>query len=186
MVQTRDSLRLFLRQVSAVQPLALTMVFTLGLLLLIFGLQIGTTAIRQNDRCPEGWTQLNNRCYIFKETSLTFDLAEKSCVQLGGHLASIQNDIQRAVVNELTQAAIDVSGVWIGLCLLSGSPLWTDGSDIEFGIEEVRSQPDGCVKIELSEFAWLTEDREMNLPYICARDVFQCALICSTEDLHLI
>nr|XP_061814225.1 dromaiocalcin-2-like [Nerophis lumbriciformis] len=147
-----------------------------------FGYRLGN--FQWGDRCPEGWTQLNNRCYIFIEKTSPFDIAQESCEILGGDLVSIQNDMELAVVNELAKNAIDLSDVWIGLSVFEvGSVMWTDGSDTDFAkIELIDLMPGGCVAIDTSDIVWKIVDCDSPLPYICARDVFQCALICKEED----
>ena len=41
--------------------------------------------------CPPGGFEYNSICYIFNQTESGFYKAELSCIQAGGHLASIHD-----------------------------------------------------------------------------------------------
>ena len=41
--------------------------------------------------CPPGSIEYNSICYIFNQTESGFYKAELSCIQAGGHLASIHD-----------------------------------------------------------------------------------------------
>ncbi|XP_061641726.1 galactose-specific lectin nattectin-like isoform X2 [Phyllopteryx taeniolatus] len=140
--------------------------------------------MRTGDRCPEGWTQLNNRCYIYKDEYLTFDQAESACKLSGGKLASIHTHLQTVVVNELIEVPFKENGVWIGLYTdVQGEPMWTDGSNVVFDFELQEFLPAGCVAIQINGFQWSLTECTTEQPYICARDVFQCVSICKEDKL---
>ncbi|XP_077385904.1 snaclec bothroinsularin subunit beta-like isoform X2 [Festucalex cinctus] len=157
------------------------------LLLLICGIgQLFTGAESQSDRCPPGWTQLNNRCYFFRSQRLTFDEAENDCKVLGGHLVSVHSRLELAVVNELVQLQQASSLVWIGLYGNEANLAWTDGSDVDFTNGLISFSENGCVAINIDDdengFAWIAIECERLQQYVCARDVFQCVSICMQED----
>ncbi|XP_061641131.1 galactose-specific lectin nattectin-like isoform X2 [Phyllopteryx taeniolatus] len=135
--------------------------------------QAGSTS--KSDRCPEGWTQLNNRCYIYKNESLTFEHAECACKLLGGNLVSIRTNLQSVVVNELIDAPVNVSGVWIGPSNIEDKTIWTDEASGEW--------PDvGCLEIQTNGLAWDLTNCNTRQPYVCARDVLQCVSICKGDQ----
>ncbi|XP_061758510.1 alpha-N-acetylgalactosamine-specific lectin-like isoform X2 [Nerophis ophidion] len=86
-----------------------------------------------NLRCPKGWTQLEDQCYIFQNINKTYAEAENICNVFGGHLASIHSRLENSLVIELVQEA-SADYAWIGLygAFKDGSFLWTDGSEVDF------------------------------------------------------
>ncbi|XP_061825986.1 snaclec B1-like [Nerophis lumbriciformis] len=65
-------------------------------------------------KCPEGWTQLEDHCYIFQAENRTYADAESTCNLLGGHLASIHSELENELVIELVREAC-ADYAWIGL-----------------------------------------------------------------------
>ncbi|XP_061688306.1 C-type lectin galactose-binding isoform-like [Syngnathoides biaculeatus] len=141
----------------------------------------------QSDRCPVDWTLLNNRCYISKNEFLTFDEAENSCNLLGGSLVSIHSNLENAVVKELIEFLPQGGDTWIGLFTdAEGVTMWTDASNTEFTVNFEGFLEEGCVAIEENdiEYVWAVRDCNTAIPYICARDIFQCASICVEDKVH--
>ncbi|XP_019735111.1 type-2 ice-structuring protein-like isoform X2 [Hippocampus comes] len=145
-----------------------------------------TSTYFSGDRCPAGWTQLNNRCFIYQNNAETFDQAEKSCNLLRGNLVSIHSDMELAVVNELTTLSLDAIAIWIGLSKtdLAGDVMWTDGSETEFAESQLAGSIDvGCIAIQTNDLVWDVTDCGTNLTYICGRDVLQCVSLCVAEAI---
>nr|XP_057940060.1 C-type lectin mannose-binding isoform-like [Doryrhamphus excisus] len=64
--------------------------------------------------CPEGWTQVNDRCYILQTDHRNFSDAESICNIIGGNLASIRDDVENFVVFAVARLGQSVPA-WIGL-----------------------------------------------------------------------
>ncbi|XP_068508483.1 snaclec agglucetin subunit alpha-1 isoform X2 [Syngnathus scovelli] len=137
---------------------------------------------QSDSRCPPGWVQLNNHCFFLKGDQLPFDEAEQSCKELGGNLASIHNRFEQAVVNEFTTLTLDATNVWIGLSVNSTGLMWTDGSETSFASFEFSGiSTVGCYSITPDNFVWTVTGCDVDLPYVCVRDVFQCVSLCQTQ-----
>ncbi|XP_057692862.1 galactose-specific lectin nattectin-like [Corythoichthys intestinalis] len=122
--------------------------------------------------CPEGWTQLDCKCYIYQSEARDFADAEAVCQILGGNMVSITSDLENAVVQELSDA--DTS-VWIGLYdnIEDGTYFWTDGTNNDydnFGDSQPDSTSGNCVEMETESGTWLTEDCTNEYPYVCIKD----------------
>ncbi|XP_061908281.1 ladderlectin-like [Entelurus aequoreus] len=152
------------------------MAFTLRVFVLLCGLSAlmpGAWSVPKNPNicCPEGWTQLDARCYIFKAESRTFIDAESVCNILGGNLVSILS----ALENSLVQKLILVSGAseaWIGLhdAVEDDQFFWTDGSEFKFeNFAQGEPGNDECVVIQTSG-TWEGESCDDPEPYVCLRD----------------
>ncbi|XP_019735109.1 snaclec purpureotin subunit beta-like isoform X1 [Hippocampus comes] len=160
--------------------------FLCGISHLITGTPAQDGTATKSDRCPAGWTQLNNRCFIYQNNAETFDQAEKSCNLLRGNLVSIHSDMELAVVNELTTLSLDAIAIWIGLSKtdLAGDVMWTDGSETEFAESQLAGSIDvGCIAIQTNDLVWDVTDCGTNLTYICGRDVLQCVSLCVAEAI---
>ena len=83
---------------------------------------------------------LNGKCYISMNTRSTWESAEKSCVEWGGHLASIHSDLENYVVNSIRDTR---DFTWIGLSdtATNGVYVWTDGTEFDYNNFN-PSQPD--------------------------------------------
>ncbi|NWY51314.1 MRC1 protein, partial [Chionis minor] len=83
--------------------------------------------------CPEDWLLFKNQCYkIFGSAYGYWHTARRSCISLGGNLASIHNEQVQAF---LTYHLKDVSSdPWIGLndLLSELNFVWADGSAVSY------------------------------------------------------
>ncbi|KAM6101738.1 macrophage mannose receptor 1-like isoform 1-T1 [Theristicus caerulescens] len=83
--------------------------------------------------CPEDWLLFKNQCYKFFGSSYEYwHTARRTCMSLGGNLASIHNEQVQAF---LTYHLKDVSNdPWIGLndILSELNFVWTDGSAVSY------------------------------------------------------
>ncbi|XP_077463242.1 galactose-specific lectin nattectin-like [Stigmatopora argus] len=104
------------------------MAFTLHSLFLLCGISAlltGVFAVRKQhfkedkncgSGCPQGWTQLGSRCFIYQDASLPFVDADNVCRILGGNLASVHSALEYSVVLELAKAASQSTrDIWLGL-----------------------------------------------------------------------
>ncbi|XP_077453630.1 snaclec 3-like [Stigmatopora argus] len=135
------------------------MALTLRSLLLLGGLIGMMTGVRafptkhlKDVSCPEGWTQLDCKCYIYQDEERDFADAEAVCNILGGNLVSITSDLENAVIRELVTAGIGIasgagagvfSPIWIGYHdgVETGNFMWTDGEISSY--ENFVSPPPG-------------------------------------------
>ncbi|XP_054655737.1 galactose-specific lectin nattectin-like [Dunckerocampus dactyliophorus] len=134
------------------------MVFALHfvfLLCVMSGLLTASQSQSDNDHCPDGWTQLDNRCYIFKSEKRDFSDAESICRGYGGNLVSIHSDLENAVVRELIRRGSAVfDDTWIGLhdTVQEGDMMWTDGSVTDyFDYGDGEPTGDDCVEMQESD-----------------------------------
>uniref|UniRef100_A0A8C6UTB4 C-type lectin domain-containing protein n=1 Tax=Neogobius melanostomus TaxID=47308 RepID=A0A8C6UTB4_9GOBI len=79
--------------------------------------------------CTMGWSRFGTRCFKFFNSEKTWTMAEESCNNLGGNLASIHSDEENAFINGLINGPawlggndMDQEGVW----------MWTDGSPWDY------------------------------------------------------
>ncbi|NXE05186.1 MRC1 protein, partial [Lophotis ruficrista] len=83
--------------------------------------------------CPEDWLLFKNQCYKFFGSSYEYwHTARRTCMNLGGNLASIHNEQVQAF---LTYHLKDVSNdPWIGLndILIELNFVWADGSAVSY------------------------------------------------------
>ncbi|XP_019719077.1 lactose-binding lectin l-2-like [Hippocampus comes] len=124
------------------------------------------------NRCPEGWVELEHRCYIYQSQEMTFLGAEKVCNILGGNLVSIHNSLENAVVFDLIQSG---PTAWIGLhsAILDQDFLWTDGSIVTFTAFN-SDGPDGlgnCVQFSRLDGFWQDHPCDVRAPFVCIQDV---------------
>ncbi|XP_061758187.1 galactose-specific lectin nattectin-like isoform X2 [Nerophis ophidion] len=123
--------------------------------------------------CPKGWTQLDKRCFIYKEEARSFLDAESICNLLGGNLVSILSNLENEVVLEVIKLTADpVSETWIGLHqgIETDTFLWTDGSDFKFESFELMLNAGDCAEIGNNDALWNLDDCTEEHPYVCARD----------------
>ncbi|XP_061758191.1 lithostathine-1-alpha-like [Nerophis ophidion] len=156
------------------------MMFSLSVLVLLCGIGGTLTAIvplshhRERVCCPEGWTQKDDNCYMYKAEPRTFIDAERVCNLVGGNLASISNILENAVVFQLVAKA-GGDEAWIGLhdAVKSEEYLWTDGTKFVFSnfASSVASGGDSCVVIKASgsQGEWGGEPCDDDEPYVCIR-----------------
>ncbi|XP_051924654.1 struthiocalcin-2-like isoform X3 [Hippocampus zosterae] len=145
----------------------------------IIGLEsLPNTYCVADNSCPKGWTQLNDRCFIFQDYPRAFADAESVCNILGGNLVSIDSALEYAVVLQVVQdGTSDPSAdVWIGLHRGLGDNLffWTDGSDVGFTAFNANTNPGNCVEIEDDDLRWDTDLCSLANRFVCARDVKKC------------
>ncbi|XP_061758685.1 galactose-specific lectin nattectin-like isoform X2 [Nerophis ophidion] len=135
-----------------------------------------------DNQCPEGWTRLDNRCFILGTIPMNFTAAEATCNQFGGNLASIHNQMEVSVINGLTFIR-DISEPWIGLRNEVDLDLsWTDQSEVDFFLRPSDNDGEcGTQNVDDGETFWKFSPCDTERPFVCARDVYQCVSICMQE-----
>ncbi|XP_077586262.1 macrophage mannose receptor 1-like [Stigmatopora nigra] len=160
------------------------MAFTLRSLFLLCGISAlltGVVAGRKHyskdmscdSSCPEGWTQLGSRCFIYQDVSLPFVDADNVCRILGGNLASVHSTLEYAVVLELAKAATQSNrDIWLGLHegIEYFTFLWTDGSRVDFNLIVDTDTNAACIMVNFSDTRWYREGCNVRNRFVCARD----------------
>ncbi|XP_061833298.1 snaclec alboaggregin-A subunit beta'-like [Nerophis lumbriciformis] len=156
------------------------MAFTLRVLFLLCGISGLFTGVLSNDSkkkdscCPEGWTRLDDHCYVVKDDPRTFADAEEVCQLLHGNLASVTSAVKNAVVYQLVLEE-NLSSAWIGYhdALQNSDFLWTDGSDPDAFVNFAGGSPtdSGDCVIITTDGEWSDVDCETTEAYACITDV---------------
>ncbi|XP_030608894.1 ladderlectin-like [Archocentrus centrarchus] len=93
-----------------------------------------THLVKRSYRCG-GWFEFNRRCFYYIAKPMSWARAEKNCMSLGGHLASVHNfmeyhELQRVILT----GSHEYKETWIG-----GSDaqeenhwIWSDGSTFHY------------------------------------------------------
>ncbi|RCV24237.1 hypothetical protein SETIT_5G068900v2 [Setaria italica] len=86
----------------------------LPVFLAAFVLSIGTPALARSSACPEGWqiSPVQNKCFKYISTSLSWDRSEALCRNYSGHLAALSSvqelNFSKSICGSST------SGCWVG------------------------------------------------------------------------
>ncbi|XP_077423406.1 macrophage mannose receptor 1-like [Vanacampus margaritifer] len=141
---------------------------------LLTGVWSFPTKILKDVSCPEGWTQVDCKCYIYQGEMRSFADAEAVCNILGGNLVSIHSDLECAVVQQLFLANTGSPGAWIGLheaIADNDDFIWTDGTVEDFlNFDPADSDTGDCVEMILDSGLWETADCADLEEYICNKD----------------
>uniref|UniRef100_A0A914DC92 C-type lectin domain-containing protein n=1 Tax=Acrobeloides nanus TaxID=290746 RepID=A0A914DC92_9BILA len=108
--------------------------------------------------CPQGWSCYDNKCWSVQDTNLDWNSAEKACVGLGGHLASVENAFEDAFLNNLiTETANHCQYYWLGGYANGPNGYsWTDGNAFNYtnwGQNE-PNKANTCVGLRTTYFHW--------------------------------
>jgi len=91
------------------------------------GLNPTTAIIKDPDECPQGWTQIGSRCFIYDATLRDYDGSSKYCKSIGGMIASVHSEKENRVM--LGLFPVDKAfTVYIGAEYENGQWKWHDGS----------------------------------------------------------
>ncbi|KAK2863374.1 hypothetical protein Q5P01_002907 [Channa striata] len=86
-------------------------------------------------RCPDGWTNHGDKCFIFIDTPKRWTDAEVYCRFDGANLASIHSDEENYFITSLTRGDThDFPQSWLGGfdAIQPGFWLWSDGSEFSY------------------------------------------------------
>ncbi|XP_077453633.1 lithostathine-1-like [Stigmatopora argus] len=155
------------------------MALTLRSLLLLGGLIGMMTGVRafptkhlKDVSCPEGWTQLDCKCYIYQDEERDFADAEAVCNVLGGNLVSITSDLENEVVRALVTAGGGIeTEAWIGYhdTVESENFMWTDGETSNydnFASGQPMSGSGDCIEMGSNE-EWQNDFCSSEGAYVC-------------------
>ncbi|CAD6193466.1 unnamed protein product [Caenorhabditis auriculariae] len=115
-----------------------------------------------------------NRCYQYFTAPAEFEFADEQCSNLGGHLASVTNGQENALINANAAQAFQKSNYtdfWIGANDLAtpGQWQWTDGSNFAYSNWGPSQPQDGsdCATQQVSDGSWSTLGCTVYRPYVC-------------------
>lgn len=127
--------------------------------------------------CPDGWTQSNERCFIFVPTALNWATAEKNCRMKGAHLASVHSADEyhhiQAMIAKITHGH---PKTWLGGsdCQNEGVWLWIDGTPFNYrhcGKFNNAWFKQHCLQMNYGDDkCWDDTYCSTRLPSICAKD----------------
>ena len=116
---------------------------------------------------------LNWKCYIWVSTATSWQTAEDTCVEWGGHLASIHSDLENYAVNSIRDLN---DWTWIGLSdtATDGVYVWTDGTHFDYS-KFAPGEPNGGQGGE--SCFHLFDNRATWNDYHCNRDMWHSVKI---------
>ncbi|VDN26045.1 unnamed protein product, partial [Cylicostephanus goldi] len=112
-----------------------------------------------------------SRCYKFSTDALPFYMAEEACIDLGGHLISLGDGLENAMVAETAQQQKIGSSYFIGINKLNGNA-WsnTDGEAVNY-TNWASGQPTAtaaCATATAADGIWKSVSCSNPYPYVCA------------------
>ncbi|XP_027866890.1 galactose-specific lectin nattectin-like [Xiphophorus couchianus] len=163
--------------------MAAGLVFTL-LLGLSFGLWDGADAAQMKvancEKCGPGWAWYDGRCFLYVKVKMSWAKAERLCLSLEGHLASMRSTNEYNFIRELivTESGRDTQ-TWVGGfdSAQEGTWMWSDGSKFMFhhwGLGEPSNSGgnQNCMDINFAGRDYVNDDVcGVLLPFVCARHV---------------
>ncbi|KAL6466274.1 hypothetical protein MHYP_G00264070 [Metynnis hypsauchen] len=150
----------------------------------------GTAGHKKHVFSASGWTPFGQREFLFFAIGKTWEEAESTCVEYGGHLASVHSENEEAFINRLifTQAGYDRPS-WLGGYNSHMVPrrwFWTDGSPFDFSVW-TPGEPDGfghCLQTSYNG-GWDDFLCNQNIPFVCARQISKGAYSAVGRDAQL-
>ncbi|XP_026019167.1 ladderlectin-like [Astatotilapia calliptera] len=145
--------------------------------LLCVMMAMSTVAAQRCRGCPNGWSRIHRRCFLYVPRAMNWATAERNCLSMGANLASVHTSAEHQLIQRLT--AHNGYGVtWVGGTDASGEGiwLWSDGSRFNYqnwcGGEPNNYLKQDCLQINYSgSKCWDDQHCHVNLPSICARKI---------------
>ena len=140
-----------------------------------FSAAVGATL----EKCPDGWTNLESRCFRFYPTAFDWETARQRCVDLGGDLAYPANQAQHDLLWRMAGVA-----AWIGVDDRTSEGSWRTpgGQSISYS-KWCTGEPNGvdnenCGHLGLqSSGCWNDSPcTGFNRPYLCQK---QSEIVCT-------
>ncbi|XP_044206587.1 galactose-specific lectin nattectin-like [Thunnus albacares] len=131
------------------------------------------------EKCPDGWTQYDSRCFIFHFQEKDWADAEVTCVDIGGNLASIRTaDDYSALRNMVNGSTGTDKATWIGGydAVKEGVWKWSDGKKFDFngwhkGEPNNSGGAENCMEINFREQDFVNDAKcDEKRSFICAKD----------------
>ncbi|XP_041646973.1 galactose-specific lectin nattectin-like [Cheilinus undulatus] len=157
------------------------MAMTLQLILLLglsSGLWMGANAKCHKkggccEGCPDGWTPIKERCYMYHNLAKEWCEAEKHCVSKGGNLISILGPNDKMAVKDILKRAVGKPiAVWTGThdAVKNGCWLNSDGSEHHKSWAAKGKKGENCIMYGLSGNP-VASDCSAKKPFICSTEV---------------
>ncbi|WP_165734441.1 C-type lectin domain-containing protein [Polaribacter sp. 20A6] len=123
--------------------------------------------------CQYGWTNFETRCYKFFSQSATWIEAERNCIALSAHLASVNKEKENSFLLGLLPSPTTLC--WIGVqdAVEEGEWLWSDGTNYDYN-NWCTGEPNNLNVENCGEINWTSDecwnDSTCTNPkgYICA------------------
>ncbi|KAM8898794.1 ladderlectin-like isoform 1-T2 [Spinachia spinachia] len=127
---------------------------------------------------PPTWTYCNRRLCCFIPTLMTWHQAERNCISLGGHLASVHSTCEyRAIQKLIFKSSHRHPTTWIGGSdrRVENKWLWTDGTCFDYtnwacGEPNNQNGNQHCLQMNFGgQKAWDDLDCCNRLPSVCVK-----------------
>ncbi|XP_045898704.1 ladderlectin-like [Micropterus dolomieu] len=135
--------------------------------------------VKRSTLCPIGWTAFNSHCFFYVPRSTSWALAERNCISMGGHLASVHN-IQEyhQIQTIILRASHNQRGTWIGGYNAEQDQqwFWSDGTSFLFthwcpGEPSNGKGRQQCLLMNYSDQkCWDDSGCDDQLPSVCQRE----------------
>ncbi|XP_053358140.1 lactose-binding lectin l-2-like [Clarias gariepinus] len=130
--------------------------------------------------CPTGWVEFRGRCFIYQGSKLNWGSAERHCVNLGGHLASMQNENEYQLVKSIIRIYDkNENPTWIGLssCQTKYNFFWSDGTKLTYTNwnprEPNRIFGECCVQMNYGSYKhWNDISCSRKVPFVCVKKLY--------------
>jgi hypothetical protein len=123
--------------------------------------------------CPDGSVGYQTRCFLFNTTRHAFARAEVSCNEVNGHLVSIHDAFENAIIGEYAPDYFTENDYWIGSdkFISQGTWTWTDGTNFDYndwqnGKPQNQSGYD-CIAITVKDGYWNAQECFQPKPFVC-------------------
>ncbi|XP_037629222.1 galactose-specific lectin nattectin-like [Sebastes umbrosus] len=150
--------------------------FRLAFILCLAGVLLISETWSCSQGCPSGWTRYGSRCFRVVTARRNVATAERTCIALGGNLASIHSSGENNFVRGLIfRRYRSYPRTWIGLtdAIQERIWMWTDGSRVRFARwgrrEPNNSGNEDCTEINFRRYYWNDEKCHNRRPFVCAR-----------------
>ncbi|XP_041643382.1 type-2 ice-structuring protein-like [Cheilinus undulatus] len=132
----------------------------------------------KSSNCPCGWTEFQDRCYIYVSKTMTWSEAQRNCQNMKANLASVRSFEEYTAIRGLT--AVDQYGsTWIGASDAQQERywFWADGTPFTFTYW-CSYQPDHsgvgphCLHMNFGvNKCWDDAECKARFPSVCAKRV---------------
>ncbi|XP_038587365.1 type-2 ice-structuring protein-like isoform X1 [Micropterus salmoides] len=135
--------------------------------------------VKRSASCSEVWTAFDGRCFLYVPRSMSWAAAERNCMSMGGHLASVHNIQEYREIQSLILRATQNQGLaWIGGsdAQQDGVWFWSDGKPFSFSYWCPREPNNtggrqNCLQINHSDKkCWDDMQCDWQLPSVCVRN----------------
>ncbi|XP_036072772.1 type-2 ice-structuring protein [Oryzias melastigma] len=134
--------------------------------------------VKRSEGCGINWSQINNRCFRYIPEAKTWAHAEKSCMSIGGNLASVHSIDEYHKIQELIKTTThEYTKAWVGGSDAQESNvwLWSDGSSFHY-TDWCSGQPNyflvsqHCIQINYSsEKCWDNLGCNDHRTFVCVK-----------------